>query len=136
MLSQAEGTLRSCRCARTGSPYVQIGPRNVRYRGEEFIVVLPRTPKPLACIVAERLRSVIELAGLPALRTTDSSLEGLQATISCGVATAAPRFYPDPLTLIGAADEALYRAKQDGRNLVRGCDEGVILQSVLNQWGE
>ncbi len=102
-----------------------------RFGGEEFILVLPGTPKPLACIVAERLRSVIELAGLPALRTSDANLQGSRATISCGVATAAPRFYPDPLTLIGAADGALYRAKQDGRNLVRGCDEGVILQSVL-----
>ena len=102
-----------------------------RFGGEEFIVVLPRTPKPLACIVAERLRGVIELAGLPALRTSDANPEGLRATVSCGVATAAPCFYPDPFTLIGAADEALYRAKQDGRNRVRGCDDGVILHSVL-----
>jgi diguanylate cyclase (GGDEF)-like protein len=90
-----------------------------RFGGEEFIVVLPNTPIAFALIVAERLRGLVELAGLPSLRTGDPDLEGMRATISCGVAADSPGLLADPYALIGAADEALYRAKRDGRNLVR-----------------
>ena len=90
-----------------------------RFGGEEFVVILPHTPGNLACYVAERLRGLVELAGLPAVRTGDPGLQNKRATISCGVASAHPAFYPDPYTLIQAADEALYRAKQEGRNCVR-----------------
>jgi len=89
-----------------------------RYGGEEFLVVLPRTAIPNALLIAERLRGVVELAGLPALRSGDH-VQGLRATISCGVAGGAPQVCADSFVLIGAADEALYRAKREGRNLVR-----------------
>ena len=91
-----------------------------RFGGEEFVVILPRTPAHLAFIAAERLRGLVELAGLPAVRAEDPSLHGMRATISCGVATALPLFYPDPYVLLEAADEALYRAKREGRNRVIG----------------
>ena len=90
-----------------------------RYGGEEFIVLLPRTPATLALKVAERLRGVVELAGLPSLHTGEPDLEGLRATVSCGVACGVPQRNQDPAVLIHAADQALYRAKTDGRNLVR-----------------
>lgn len=90
-----------------------------RFGGEEFVVILPDTPGHLACLVAERLRGLVELAGLPSLRTGDPSLQGLRATISCGVAMTFPHLEPDPYVALGTADEALYRAKREGRNLVR-----------------
>jgi diguanylate cyclase (GGDEF)-like protein len=90
-----------------------------RYGGEEFVVVLPHTPMHLALRVAERLRGLVELAGLPALRTEDPDLHGLRATISCGVSAGIPALIADTSVLLGAADAALYRAKRDGRNLVR-----------------
>jgi diguanylate cyclase (GGDEF)-like protein len=90
-----------------------------RYGGEEFLVVLPHTALNNASLIAERLRDVVELAGLPSLRAGALHLQGIRATISCGVAGGAPQVYADPYALIGAADEALYRAKREGRNLVR-----------------
>jgi diguanylate cyclase (GGDEF)-like protein len=90
-----------------------------RYGGEEFVVVLPHTPIHLGIIVAERLRGLVELAGLPSLRSGDPNLEGMRATISCGIAAGIPESCSDPSILIEAADQALYTAKRDGRNRVR-----------------
>jgi diguanylate cyclase (GGDEF)-like protein len=90
-----------------------------RFGGEEFAVILPNTTLDLAKRVAERLRGLVELAGLPSLRTDDPDLEGMRATISCGVATGAPSFCSEPYTVLDAADEALYLAKNAGRNVVR-----------------
>ncbi|SEB53179.1 diguanylate cyclase (GGDEF) domain-containing protein [Terriglobus roseus] len=90
-----------------------------RYGGEEFVVILPHTSLQQALAVAERLRGLIELAGLPSLRTEDPDLEGMRATISCGVATGLPRLLSEPDALIGGADLGLYRAKREGRNVVR-----------------
>ena len=85
-----------------------------RYGGEEFVVVLPETPAPGALAFAERLRERIE--------ATDFSAHPhgtFHLTTSIGMAT-----FPGPRTesgedLLARADEALYRAKADGRNRVR-----------------
>lgn len=78
-----------------------------RYGGEEFAVVLPNTLAQGALALAERLREAVANTPWP-LRPI---------TISVGVAsqTAAAE---DPLTLIAAADQALYEAKRAGRNRV------------------
>lgn len=91
-----------------------------RFGGEEFVILLPHTPLDLATGVAERLRTLVELAGLPALRVEDPTLNGLAATVSCGVAMVYPHLYPDPKVLLTAADEAMYQAKRNGRNRVCG----------------
>ncbi len=85
-----------------------------RYGGEEFVVVMPETPLPVAQVVAERLRSVI----------ADSPIEVgeprvvLPITISVGIAVT--RGSGDtPSSLLRRADEALYAAKNAGRNCVR-----------------
>jgi two-component system cell cycle response regulator len=79
-----------------------------RYGGEEFLAVLTGAPSAYALIVADRLREAI--AAEP-IRSGDIVLP---VTISIGVAVGGPGVPAD--TLIGAADEALYRAKRDGRN--------------------
>jgi diguanylate cyclase (GGDEF)-like protein len=72
-----------------------------RYGGEEFVLLLPRTTADQAAIVAERIR--MEIA------------ENTALTISGGVAGLS--FGDDSLDrLIRRADNALYRAKQEGRN--------------------
>ncbi len=82
-----------------------------RYGGEEFIVVLSETDLSSALIVAERLRSAIEAAEM---RDFEGNMFGI--TVSQGVSSYKPG--EDKQSLISRADDALYRAKQNGRNRV------------------
>ncbi|MHC4662702.1 MAG: GGDEF domain-containing protein [Planctomycetota bacterium] len=84
-----------------------------RYGGEEFSVVLPETGKKEALQFAERLRQ--EVQKNPYLEC-DSHPDG-RITISIGVAEM-PADAENEDKLISLADEALYRAKQAGRNRV------------------
>jgi diguanylate cyclase (GGDEF)-like protein len=75
-----------------------------RWGGEEFVIVLPETDLAGAQRFAERLRRTIEAHSVGEMHTSTS----------CGVATMLPE---DTVhDLIGAADEALYQAKSNGRN--------------------
>ncbi len=80
-----------------------------RYGGEEFVVLLPQTSTEQTLLVAEKLRHAIEEWKFPGVPRA--------VTISAGVATS-----PDHATtrdqLLKAADNALYTAKQTGRNRV------------------
>lgn len=82
-----------------------------RYGGEEFSLILPETERDGAYLVAERIRKKVEENVFKAYD------EKLKITISIGVA-----FYPkDSNTaeeLIEKADEALYKAKRSGKNIV------------------
>jgi len=89
-----------------------------RYGGEEFIAVLTNSSDAIAHLVAERLRSLIETAASP-VRDYGQKLDQCWATISCGVATGQPGPSLERNSLIAQADQALYRAKADGRNRVR-----------------
>jgi diguanylate cyclase (GGDEF)-like protein len=75
-----------------------------RWGGEEFVAVLPETDLPGARRFAERLRRTIEAHPVEEMRTS----------ASCGVATMLPDDTVE--ALLGAADQALYRAKANGRN--------------------
>ncbi len=83
-----------------------------RYGGEEFAAVLTETPQSEAAKVAEQFRQTVE----------DSSFafEGhpFRVTISLGVASTQGGEALLPQELIRRADERLYRAKREGRNLV------------------
>jgi two-component system, cell cycle response regulator len=81
-----------------------------RYGGEEFVLVIPGTSLAGGVMVAERVRRAVLECRFPA------PMEEVTVTISAGVAS-----YPSPLvdsvdSLFRHADEALYRAKQNGRN--------------------
>ena len=86
----------------------------VRYGGEEMMAVLPNTTPQIAAMVAERLRQRLRTAIVfPDMRLPLPHLTG-----SFGVASLTPG--NDDQALIAAADAALYRAKEAGRDRV--CD--------------
>jgi diguanylate cyclase (GGDEF)-like protein len=85
-----------------------------RYGGEEFIAVLPGADAAAAATVAERVRQ-----GLEALQMRhEASPSGSVVTLSVGVATCRADFLIKDSALLAAADEALYQAKNAGRNRV------------------
>lgn len=84
-----------------------------RYGGEEFSVILPETDKEGARVVAERIRSTLA----DSLTATPQG-DMIRVTVSIGIA-AFPRDGDTGPALINAADQALYAAKHEGRNLVR-----------------
>ena len=91
-----------------------------RYGGEEFLILLPDTPSQGAQRVSETLRREIEANAIP------WNDEMLRITASFGITAITPGEM-DPLAAIARADEALYRAKQDGRNCVRSAAEAEAL---------
>ena len=83
-----------------------------RYGGEEFVLLLPETPLYEAQTIAERLRTEVQD------HIFNGSLQGQVITISLGVATYPSSRIESIDSLFRQADEALYRAKQNGRNRV------------------
>lgn len=83
-----------------------------RYGGEEFIGILPHTNMEGATSVAERLRRDIE----------EMVVDGLKVTISVGVAAYPETPVESSESLVQAADKALYRSKEQGRNRVTRAD--------------
>ncbi len=91
-----------------------------RYGGEEFAVILPNTDEAGAFKVGERLREAVEERRLEHAHSPTAA----HVTMSVGVATVWPLDDgADPLSLVAAADLALYEAKGKGRN--RACSRGV-----------
>jgi diguanylate cyclase (GGDEF)-like protein len=85
-----------------------------RYGGEEFVVMLPETQEEGAVAVAERIRiRIAEQAILPG-----ASYDKARVTVSIGVAAVPSARVNAPEDLLALADEALYRAKAEGRNRV------------------
>ena len=82
-----------------------------RYGGEEFVVLLPDTDAAGAQAVAAELLSAVRSLAIP----HDAWERGI-VTISIGMATSAPLPLIDPTALIEKADQALYAAKQAGRD--------------------
>ena len=82
-----------------------------RYGGEEFITILPETNLSSALNVAERTRKLIATSEMK-----DSERNVFNITVSQGLSSYKPG--DDGYSLISRADDALYRAKENGRNRV------------------
>ena len=82
-----------------------------RYGGEEFAILLPETTKVEALKVAEQIRKAVEKSSFNIRR------EAVNMTVSIGVANL-PDDTLDAENLVQKADQALYRAKREGRNRV------------------
>lgn len=91
-----------------------------RFGGEEFVILLREASLSATEEVAERLRRDLELL--------DDLPRGLNLTGSFGVAASLPGETVEEFVL--RADEALYRSKRDGRNLVRADHSGPRLSAV------
>src|SRR4051812_12798711 len=84
-----------------------------RFGGEEFVVVMPETDLAVATMVAERLRRRIASEPFP----IQQGARTVEVTISVGIAALRARDTA-AATLLKRADQALYRAKREGRNRV------------------
>lgn len=85
-----------------------------RYGGEEFTILLPNTNLDNSTVFAERVRAAIFALKI---KRTSADVD-LFVTISIGVASIYPNQSNSSYRLIEMADEALYRAKESGRNRV------------------
>lgn len=83
-----------------------------RYGGEEFSILLPQTTSDEAKIIAERVRENIE----------KTKFNKRQVTVSIGIASCS-QIICNEQEIIAAADKALYRAKELGRNNVQNFDD-------------
>ncbi|MBU4304162.1 MAG: diguanylate cyclase [Candidatus Omnitrophica bacterium] len=83
-----------------------------RYGGDEFAVLLPETDLPGACVTTERVRRFI--ANLEA----ENGEKPHHVTISCGISVFSESI-KDMNELMSQADNALYKAKQEGRNQIK-----------------
>ncbi|NOZ53478.1 MAG: GGDEF domain-containing protein [Gammaproteobacteria bacterium] len=90
---------------------VRISDRMFRYGGEEFVIVLPETDETGVLRLAKRIRRRVEKLESIIDKQT------IAITVSLGITTLHPS--DDEKTFLGRADEALYRAKRDGRNCIR-----------------
>jgi two-component system cell cycle response regulator len=84
-----------------------------RYGGEEFVIVMPETDLHVAGIIAERLRRSI--ANEPF--SIEKGTKRIEVTISVGISMLEKKSEP-VADVLKRADQALYRAKHDGRNRV------------------
>ncbi len=84
----------------------------VRYGGEEFVVILPQTLNSEASQIGERIRDQIEKASIHV-----DGAGKIKTTVSVGVSSF-PENGKSQEELLSIADQALYRAKDEGRNVV------------------
>ncbi|GEM_PF-627000 len=84
-----------------------------RYGGEEFIAILPFTEAAGAALLADQMRQAVFDLGMP----HPGSVAGV-VTVSGGVAVGVPSAEAGIEAIIHRADQALYRAKQAGRNRI------------------
>lgn len=99
-----------------------------RYGGEEFILVLPGATPSIALRTAQRLKALVNGEAIP---HKTSEVERY-ITVSQGLATMMPEDDLQPADLVQMADDALYRAKDSGRNAILVAGAGSQVQEELS----
>lgn len=114
----AAGDAVLVKTAQTLGSALREGDYIARYGGEEFVVILPETDEETGLGVAERIRQAVECAVC--------SLDGERISITVSVGLACfPKDGATPDSLFRAADRALYKVKEAGRNGVMPAGEVV-----------
>jgi diguanylate cyclase (GGDEF)-like protein/PAS domain S-box-containing protein len=90
------------------------GDKVARFGGEEFVAVLSLLEKQHAASLAEKIRLDVEALRIPHEKSDINDY----VTVSIGVVSIIPQQNMSPVDLIKSADEALYKAKEEGRNRV------------------
>lgn len=99
-----------------------------RYGGEEFILVLPGASSAVALRTAQRLKALVITEAIP----HKTSLGEPFITVSQGIATVHPERDMLPEQVIKLADDALYDAKDSGRNAIIMAGDGLHVQEELS----
>ncbi|MFO7726737.1 MAG: sensor domain-containing diguanylate cyclase [Desulfonatronovibrio sp.] len=97
-----------------------------RYGGEEFVVILPETNEQQAWLFAERLRKKISNS------VFSYNENKFNVTASIGVASLKPGPLSPGDALVSHADQALYMAKNSGRNIVCTSADLCVGEAILN----
>lgn len=113
------GHLAGDRCLKSVAQLLKSWPKRAtdlvaRFGGEEFVLLLPNTELEQALSMAQNIREDIERLKIPHPHSSVSSY----LTISLGVAASIPALSSEPEELLMLADDALYLAKEQGRNRV------------------
>ena len=98
-----------------------------RYGGEEFVMILPDTTSGGALAVAEKVLAHIADLNIPHKHSDAVD----HVTLSIGVATLCPEEGSSPDELVEAADKALYKAKENGRNCIEVAQPPAQLKSAF-----
>ncbi len=117
------GDLVLKRCAKTIVSTIQSQGACARFGGEEFIILLPNQTQQVALLLANNIRQKLALVRHPELPAD------YESTASFGVA--AVQKHHELEQAIENADQALYAAKDAGRNMVKAYDMNNILASKL-----
>jgi diguanylate cyclase (GGDEF)-like protein len=96
-----------------------------RYGGEEFAVILPHTSRDQAALLADRIRSRV------AQRSFGEGPHEVRLTVSAGVAALEPGAGGEEL--VSLADQALYLAKNSGRNRVVVAGKDIAVEDCGGQ---
>ena len=116
-------------CAATIRSALRGGDVIGRYGGEEFCILLPNTGEQEAAVLAERIRRTIEttpvsIAGVESMR---DNTHAIKCTVSAGAVSSETVGYKLDV-MFAAADQNLYKAKQQGRNQVASNMELLMTQ--------
>lgn len=85
-----------------------------RYGGEEFLGIFPNTNAESAFDLAERIRKLVAGLDIDISQDRSKPVQTIQITVSIGISSFSTS--TNELSLVDAADKALYQAKQNGRN--------------------
>jgi diguanylate cyclase (GGDEF)-like protein len=88
-----------------------------RYGGEEFVALIPGCGLADVLLIAERLRHAVQALAIQNIGSPVGQL-----TVSIGASSLLPARESDALSIVEAADRALYQAKCAGRNQVMACE--------------